>query len=76
MMSAARDILSTNLNNAMQPQQHSSLTKQMSMLKEKTKNLLVIDDSNVEWSRYFRNRRVADFDLKTEQVNFVYQNFF
>lgn len=76
MMSAARDILSNNLNNAMQPQQQHSLTKQMSMLKEKTKNLLVIDDSNVDWSRYFRNRKVGDFDLKTEQVIFLKQAFF
>jgi hypothetical protein len=70
MMTAARDILSTNLNNAMQPQQNPSLTKQMTMLKEKTKNLLVIDDSNVDWSRYFKNRKLGDFELKTEQVIF------
>ena len=70
MMTAARDILSSNTftANTVNPSPNQSVSKQMLMLKEKTKNLLIIDDSNVDWSRYFRSRKIGDCDLKTEQV--------
>ena len=65
MMSAAKDILSNNINTVMQPQSSSNARQ---MVKEKAKNLLVIDESNVDWSRFFKNRKVCDYELRIEQV--------
>lgn len=32
--------------------------------------LLVIDDQNTDWSKYFRGRRIADCDVRVEQAEF------
>lgn len=32
--------------------------------------LLVIDDQNTDWSKYFRGKRIGDYDIKVEQAEF------
>ncbi|XP_049823931.1 synapsin [Aethina tumida] len=32
--------------------------------------LLVIDDQNTDWSKYFRGRKIGDYDIKVEQAEF------
>lgn len=32
--------------------------------------LLVIDDQNTDWSKYFRGKRIGDYDVKVEQAEF------
>ncbi len=60
-------------------QQRAPLTNQMSQSqmsnstqiqpKERARILLVIDDPRVNWSQYFRNRKINNIDLRVEQVN-------
>lgn len=33
-------------------------------------NLLVIDDQNTDWSKYFRGRKISDYDIRVEQAEF------
>lgn len=33
-------------------------------------NLLVIDDQNTDWSKYFRGRKIGDYDIRVEQAEF------
>lgn len=37
----------------------------------KRKILLIIDDAKVDWSKYFRNKRIGDYDLRIEQVRLI-----
>lgn len=32
--------------------------------------LLVIDDQNTDWSKYFRGRKIGDYDIRVEQAEF------
>lgn len=32
--------------------------------------LLVIDDQNTDWSKYFRGKRIGDYDIRVEQAEF------
>ncbi|KAF5278333.1 hypothetical protein FQA39_LY05822 [Lamprigera yunnana] len=32
--------------------------------------LLVIDDQNTDWSKYFRGRRIGEYDIRVEQAEF------
>lgn len=32
--------------------------------------LLVIDDQNTDWSKYFRGKKIADHDIRVEQAEF------
>lgn len=32
--------------------------------------LLIVDDQNTDWSKYFRGRRIADCDIRVEQAEF------
>nr|CAH7718828.1 unnamed protein product [Callosobruchus chinensis] len=32
--------------------------------------LLVVDDQNTDWSKYFRGRKIADYDIRVEQAEF------
>lgn len=39
--------------------------------KDRYFTLLVLDDQNTDWSKYFRGRRVhGDFDIRVEQAEF------
>lgn len=39
--------------------------------KDKYFTLLVLDDQNTDWSKYFRGRRLhGDFDIRVEQAEF------
>ena len=39
--------------------------------KDRCFTLLVIDDQNTDWSKYFRGKRVhGDFDIRVEQAEF------
>lgn len=33
-------------------------------------SLLVIDDQNTDWSKYFRGKRIGDYEIKVEQAEF------
>ncbi|CAF1464325.1 unnamed protein product [Rotaria magnacalcarata] len=40
-------------------------------LKEKSKILLIIDDKQIDWSKYFKNKKIfADYDILVEQAQF------
>ncbi|CAH1979532.1 unnamed protein product [Acanthoscelides obtectus] len=32
--------------------------------------LLVVDDQNTDWSKYFRGRKIVDYDIRVEQAEF------
>lgn len=41
------------------------------LAKDRCFTLLVIDDQNTDWSKYFRGRRLhGDFDIRVEQAEF------
>ena len=79
MMNAAKDILNTNTNNwtnnttPQNPQQNSqnknSFNRQNTIQKEKYKVLLIIDHKSIEWNRFFRNKKIYDYELRIEQVH-------
>ena len=80
MMSAAKEILNNNAGNwANQPIPSSVPTSQNNRAapyktpnsqKEKYKVLLIIDYKNIDWIRFFRNRKINEFELRVEQVSF------
>ena len=82
MMNAARDILVNTTptpngppETAAQSQQGSLvgrfLPRQQTMTKDKSKVLLVIDNSNVDWSRYFKSKKLLnEFEIRVEQAEF------
>jgi Synapsin, N-terminal domain len=40
-------------------------------------NLLVVDDQNTDWSKYFRGKRLhGDYDIRVEQAEFKVCRFF
>ncbi|CAF0828289.1 unnamed protein product [Rotaria sp. Silwood1] len=46
-------------------------TSSQSRLKEKSKLLFVIDDEEIDWSKYFQHRKIfADYDIRVEQAQF------
>ncbi|KAL1238124.1 Synapsin [Trichinella spiralis] len=50
---------------------HAASPRQMSMSKENSKCLLIIDNQCVDWSKYFRGRKVlGDCNLRVEQTEF------
>lgn len=46
----------------------SRVTSSVSTGKHMT--LLVVDDQNTDWSKYFRGKRIGDYDVKVEQAEF------
>lgn len=84
MMSAAKDIISNTTTaatstvassatglfstspNSQQQQQRGSTSTGAS----KRKILLIIDDAPVDWSKFFRSKRVGEWELRIEQVSF------
>lgn len=38
--------------------------------KDRCFTLLVIDDDHTDWSKYFRGRRILEFDVRVEQAEF------
>ena len=77
MMSAARDILSNTPIGQQQPQSGPGagrmLSRQMTLIMERTKVLFVFDDAQVDWSRYFRNRTLFnDYEIRVEQVRALF----
>ena len=67
MMTAAREILSSTTTS--QQSSKPGLFSQ-STLTNKAKVLFVIGDTSVDWSRYFRNRKLVDFEIRVEQAEF------
>ncbi|TGZ61548.1 hypothetical protein CRM22_007953, partial [Opisthorchis felineus] len=50
---------------------HSMAAGRSTSTKEKQKVLLVIDDSQIDWCKYFKGRKLlGDWDLRVEQANF------
>ncbi|KAG5450037.1 Synapsin [Clonorchis sinensis] len=50
---------------------HSMAAGRSTSTKEKQKVLLVIDDSQTDWCKYFKGRKLlGDWDLRVEQANF------
>ena len=88
MFSTAKDLIATNassvttsLTNSTStsntPNSKQGLTRQGTLInKDKSKVLLVIDDSNTEWSRYFRNKKIGDYEIRVEQVRAIYIRLF
>ena len=82
MFSTAKDIVTSNatavtssLSNVAQQNlvggHGVSFLRQSALNKEKNKLLLVIDDSNVVWARYFRNKKLnGDQEIRVEQAEF------
>ena len=68
MMSAAKDTLSTVVANTTNSSKLNS--RQSTLTKEKAKILFVIGDCNIDWSRYFRNKKIHDTDIRVEQASF------
>ena len=76
MMSAAKDLISTTSNNsssatAAATSLFSTALPQNQRSNVKRKILLVIDEPSVEWSKYFRNKRIGDYELRIEQVRLI-----
>jgi hypothetical protein len=67
MMSAAKDTLSTVVANTTNSKLNN---RQPTLTKEKAKILFVIGDCNIDWSRYFRNKKIHDTDIRVEQASF------
>lgn len=48
-----------------------SATRAPTFNKDKYFTLLVLDDQNTDWSKYFRGKRLhGDFDIRVEQAEF------
>lgn len=48
-----------------------SATRTPAFNKDKYFTLLVLDDQNTDWSKYFRGKRLhGDFDIRVEQAEF------
>ncbi|XP_066260981.1 synapsin [Euwallacea similis] len=48
----------------------SSATRVTSVVSGRHLSLLVIDDQNTDWSKYFRGKRIGDYEIKVEQAEF------
>ncbi|RZB38955.1 Synapsin domain containing protein, partial [Asbolus verrucosus] len=48
----------------------SSATRVTSSVSGRHLTLLVIDDQNTDWSKYFRGKRIGDYDIRVEQAEF------
>lgn len=59
MLSSAKDMISQNTKAVSTPRASNA----------KYKILLVIDDSTVDWAKYFRGRKINDLEVRVEQVN-------
>lgn len=70
VLNAARGIMNTNLSQLNQNMGISqNNTKKPMPHKDKIKILLVIDDDQTDWSKYFRNRKIfGDNEIRVEQV--------
>lgn len=45
--------------------------------KDRCFTLLVLDDQNTDWSKYFRGKRLhGDYDIRVEQAEFKVNYFF
>ncbi|KAK9890800.1 hypothetical protein WA026_012144 [Henosepilachna vigintioctopunctata] len=48
----------------------SSATRVTSSVTGRYLTLLVIDDQNTDWSKYFRGKRIGEYDIRVEQAEF------
>lgn len=48
----------------------SSATRVTSSVSGRYLTLLVIDDQNTDWSKYFRGRRIGEYEIRVEQAEF------
>lgn len=48
----------------------SSATRVTSSVSGRHLTLLVIDDQNTDWSKYFRGRKIGEYDIRVEQAEF------
>jgi hypothetical protein len=69
MFSMAKDTLATNAT-ALTTGLNQNIpgTGLFRQSNQRSKTLFVIDESNVDWSKYFRNRKIGDTDIRVEQV--------
>jgi hypothetical protein len=71
VLNAARGIMNTNLSQLNQNMGMNQGTKKAFPNKDKIKILLVIDDDQTDWSKYFRNRKIfGDNEIRVEQVKY------
>ncbi|XP_030761632.1 synapsin, partial [Sitophilus oryzae] len=48
----------------------SSATRVTSAVSGRHLTLLVIDDQNTDWTKYYRGKRIGDYEIKVEQAEF------
>jgi synapsin len=48
----------------------STVSRVQAFNKDRCFTLLVIDDQNTDWSKYFRGKRIGDYDIRVEQAEF------
>ncbi|XP_050305081.1 synapsin [Anthonomus grandis grandis] len=48
----------------------SSATRVTSSVSGRHLSLLVVDDQNTDWSKYFRGKRIGEYEIKVEQAEF------
>ncbi|KAF7263827.1 hypothetical protein GWI33_001064, partial [Rhynchophorus ferrugineus] len=48
----------------------SSATRVTSVVSGRHLTLLVIDDQNTDWTKYFRGKRIGEYEIKVEQAEF------
>ena len=69
MMSVAKDIVADTFHSGIPTKQSDlDIATHNRSLKDKIKHILVIDDLNIDWTRYFKGRKVDDFILRVDQV--------
>lgn len=72
MMNAAKDMVADTFHSGMPAKQGdfdiATHTTHNRSLKDKLKHLLVIDDLSIDWTRYFKGRKIEDYILRVEQV--------
>ncbi|KAF7490790.1 Synapsin, partial [Sarcoptes scabiei] len=63
--------LTGSVTNTVQQQLARATSQVAAAIKDRHKILLIIDDQIVDWSKYFRGRRlIGDWDIKVEQAEF------
>ncbi|KAH9526883.1 Asparaginyl-tRNA synthetase, cytoplasmic (Asparagine--tRNA ligase) (AsnRS) [Dermatophagoides farinae] len=72
LLSRATSLTGSNIvTNTVQQIARAATSQVAAVIKDRHKILLIIDDHLVDWSKYFRGRRlIGDWDIKVEQAEF------
>lgn len=75
MMTAAKDLIANTTTAATSANPiFSSSTQKSGVVKRKI--LLIVDESSVDWAKFFRGKRIGDYELRVEQVCEINQFLF